>query len=75
MEGYKIKQVRVHVGVGLMGVVVTSIDSTRLGCTIERMDEGFIVEHKNKLVWVPDTNIIYCDLERANEPSRSHKAA
>lgn len=75
MKGYAIKHLRCHVGVYLTGQVVTSVDTERLSCQIERTDDGFIVFHKGRVVWVPDTNVIFADLEPNDKPKSGPKAA
>lgn len=71
----KIKQIRVHVGVQLKGEVVTSVDTQRLGCTVERCGQGFLINHKGMLAWVPDTNTQFAMIEYVEPTTRSVKVS
>lgn len=73
MKNYKVNQLRVHVGVQLLGTVTTSVDANKYKCTIDQDDQGFLVRHNGWTVWIPNTNVIYAVMD-ACEPTRSAKA-
>ena len=79
MKGYRVKHLRLHVGVQLIGQVVTSLDADKASCTIEDLGNRYfvhqVIRDKDYYMTVPDTNVIFAQLEKDAEPNRSAKAS